>query len=200
MGKFSLTEDKIPMKHFLLALLICTPITAKASFLLQYGLNYSSQKDSSDAGDFEESRIFHKAFIGASVNARKTLFFGWNINSWSSSLSQGTAAEDTYNILEMGPRLQWFTNEDYNLYFSAEWNPYAKGEREKLGTKRDISGSGLGVGVGYRFKLSRFMGFGASLHYHSLNIKEEKVNSTENNISDSVTNLMPMLEFTILTK
>lgn len=46
------------MRHILAIILFCSPMTASASFLLQYGLNYSSQKDSSDAGDFEESRTF----------------------------------------------------------------------------------------------------------------------------------------------
>lgn len=186
--------------RILLTLFLLFPFTAEAKFLLQYGLNYSSQEDKSDAGDFEESRTFHKAFLGASVNGRKTLFFGWNINSWSSTLSQGSGNEDTYSMLEMGPRLQWYTNDNYNLYFSAEWNPYAKGEREKTGTKRDISGGSLGVGVGYRFRLSRAVGFGASIQYHSLSVDEEKIGSTEEDVSDKVTNLMPMLELTILTR
>ena len=128
------------MKFILLALL-SLPLSANASFLLQYGLNYSSQQDDSSEGEFEESRTFNKVYLGASVNSRKTLFFGWNINSWSSTISQGSAPEDTYSILEMGPRLQWFMNDNYNLYFSAEWNPYAKGDREKGGSTRDISGS-----------------------------------------------------------
>lgn len=186
--------------RFLLVLLVLLPLSAQASFLFQYGLNYSSEKDGSTDGEFEESRTFHKAFLGASVNGRRTLFFGWNINSWSSAISQGTSPEDTYSLLEMGPRLQWFWSDNYNLYFTAEWNPYAKGEREKIGSSRDISGSSLGFGVGYRFRLSRLWGFGAGIHYHSLGLKEEKINSTENNISDKITNLMPMLEISLLTK
>src|SRR5690606_14221 len=114
--------------------------------------------------------------------------------------SQGSGNEDTYSMLEMGPRLQWYTNDNYNLYFSAEWNPYAKGEREKTGVEREISGGSLGVGIGYRFRLSRTIGFGASIQYHSLTIDEEKIDSTERNVSDKVTNLMPMLELTILTR
>lgn len=186
--------------RFILALLILLPLPSQAAFLFQYGLNYSSQKDSSTGGDFEESRTFHKAFLAGSVNRNKTLFFGWNINSWNSSIGQGDAPEDTYSLLEMGPRLQWFWSDNYNLYFTAEWNPYAKGEREKLGASRDISGSSLGFGIGYRFRLSRLWGFGAGIHYHNLNLKEEKINSTENNISDKVNNLMPMLEVTLITK
>lgn len=188
------------MRHFLVLLLLALPITANANFLFQYGLNYSSGEDSSADGDSEQSRTFHKALLAGSINRNKTLFLGWNINSWSSSLKQGDGDEDTYSMLEMGPRLQWYTNDNYNLYFSAEWNPYARGEREKVGTKRDISGSSLGVGIGYRFRISRMMGVGASLHYHSLSISEEKVNNNEDDVSDKVTNFMPMLEFTILTR
>lgn len=186
--------------RLILFVLLCLPLTSHASILIQYGLNYSSQKDASFSGDFEESRTFHKVFIGASVNQRKTFFFGWNINSWSSSLSQGIAPEDTYSMLEMGPRLEWFLNDNYNWYMSAEWNPYGKGDREKGGNEREISGSSMGFGIGYRFRISRFVGVGAAIHYHSLSIKEEKIGSTENNVSDKVTNLMPMLELSILTK
>lgn len=108
--------------------------------------------------------------------------------------------ENTYSILEMGPRVHWFLNENQNWYFSAEWNPYAKGEREKSGSNRDISGSSYGVGLGYRFKISRLIGLGASIHYQSLNISEEKIGSSEDDVSDSVRNIMPMLELTILTR
>jgi hypothetical protein len=186
--------------RFFLALLLILPLSAHASFLIQYGLNYSSQKDDSKTGKFEESRTFHKALIAASVNGRKTLFFGWNINSWSSTIKQGNGDEDTYSMLEMGPRLQWFVNDNYNLYFSAEWNPYAKGSRDKASDSHDINGQSYGLGFGYRFRLSRLIGFGASLHYHALTVKEEKTGSSFENTSDSVTNLMPMLELTILTK
>jgi hypothetical protein len=100
----------------------------------------------------------------------------------------------------MGPRLQWFINHGYNLYVSAEWNPYAKGEREKIELERKISGSSYGFGIGYRFNLSKVIGLGASLHYHSLTIREEKVDSSEMSVSDTITNLMPMLELTIITR
>lgn len=83
---------------------------------------------------------------------------------------------------------------------SAEWNPYGKGDREKGASESEISGSSMGFGIGYRFRISKFFGVGASIHHHTLNIKEEKIGSTENTVSDKVTNLMPMLELSILTK
>jgi hypothetical protein len=186
--------------RYLLLLLLYLPLNASANFIMQYGLNYSSQTDGSSAGEFEESRIFHKGFIGASINGERTLFFGWNINSWTSSLSQGTSDADTYSMLEMGPRLQWFVNDNHNLYFTAEWNPYATGERDKASTSKDITGSSIGFGFGYRFKINRVLGLGASLNYHSLSITNEKLGTTEDTVSDSVTNMMPMLEFTIITR
>jgi hypothetical protein len=184
------------MKYFAF-LLLFTALNAQAAFLLNYGLNYSSQNDASSTSKYEQSRIFNKGFIGASVNGGKTLFFGWNINSWSTDLTIPNN-NSTYSLLEMGPRLIWFTNENYNLYFSTEWNPYAKGSREKGGTSRDIqAGSSISFAVGYRFRLNKMLGFGAGIHYHALGIKEEKVGSATNQVSDNITNIMPMLELSL---
>ncbi len=184
---------------FLLLLLLCFSLDSRASFVFNYGLNYSNQSDSSDAGEFEATRTFHKVFLGASVDGKKTVFFGWNTNSWTSTVSHGTD-ESTYKMLEMGPRVIWFFNDTYHFYFTAEWNPYAKGPREKAATSRDISGSSYGAGLGYRFRLSRLVGLGASLNYHTLSIGEEKIGSTENSSSDGVKNIMPMLELSIKTR
>ncbi|MBA2405060.1 MAG: hypothetical protein H0V66_09845 [Bdellovibrionales bacterium] len=181
----------------LLALLI--PAVSHSALMLQYGLNYSSEKDESDGDDYEKTRTFHKVFLAASVNSNKTLFFGWNINSWGSTLTKNSD-EESYDVLEMGPRLTYFFSEERRAYITGEWNPYAKGDRDKTGTSAEISGSSIGLGVGYRFKLSRLIGLGAALHYHTLNVKEEKIGSTENDISDKITNIMPMLELTIITK
>lgn len=182
---------------FLLVLLI--PSIARANMLLQYALNYSSETDGTSDDDYEKTRTFHKIFIGASINGKKTLFFGWNINSWSSSLTK-VSDEETYKMLEMGPRLVYFFDQDYRFYLSAEWNPYAKGDRDKTGTSAEVTGSSLGFGAGYRFKLSRIVGLGASLNYHTLTLKEEKIGSTEDDITDKMTNIMPMLELTIITR
>lgn len=188
------------MKALLLLMLTVLSFTAHAGFLFHYGLNYSSQKDDTTGGDFEQQRTFHKLYLGASVNNNRTLYFGWNINSWSSTIQQGTAPENKYSLLEMGPKLVWFMNEEFNWYLSGEWNPYARGDRERAAIKRDISGSSLAVGLGYRFRLSRMLGLGASIHYHNLSIDEEKIASSESNVSDSLTNIMPMLEFSLITK
>lgn len=185
--------------RFLIVLVFCLPLSIQANILIQYDLNYSSQEASATSSKYDQNRTFHKGFMGASVNANKSFYLGWNINSWSSSHSVGTG-EDSYTILEMGPRLQWFLDDNYNWYLSGEWNPYARGDRVVSTISSKVSGSSIGIGAGYRFKLSRFIGIGASIHYHSLSIDEEKIGSNETNVSDSVTNLMPMLEISILTK
>lgn len=187
------------MLKLILISIFLLPGLAQAKMIFQYGLNYSSQKDDTANDDHETSRTFHKVFLGAAINGKKTLFFGWNINSWNSSLTK-VSDEETYKMLEMGPRLTYFFSEDYRTYITAEWNPYAKGDRDKTGVSSEISGSSMGFGVGYRFKLSRLVGLGAALHYHSLGLKEEKVDSTENDVTDKITNVMPMLELTILTR
>lgn len=175
------------------ALLLLLPTLAQAKFMLQYGLHYSSDTEKTEDDDVKTSKTFHKLFLGGSVNQRKTLFFGWNINSWSNDKG---VDDGNYSMTEMGPRLTYYFSENYNFFATAEWNPYAKGDREP----EEVSGSSLGVGIGYRFKLSRSLGFGAGIYYHSLSLKEAKEGNTEENISDSKTSLMPMLELTFMTR
>ena len=179
--------------------LVVTPL-ARAGFLFHYGINYSSDSDSSEDGKFENKKLFHKLYLGASVNQLRTLYFGWNINSWNSSTKKGDDPEDTYSILEMGPKMVWYLNENYNWYFGVEWSPYARGDRKKSGTDREISGSSYGVGLGYRFKISKAFGFGASVNYHSFGISEEKIETNEEEISEKVSQIMPMLELSIITR
>lgn len=186
------------MKVLLLFILLIPSVT-HANFIMQYGLNYSSETDDTKDDDYEKTRTFHKIFLGASVNSKKTFFFGWNVNSWSSSLTRDSD-EETYSVLEMGPRLHYFFGENYNMYVTAEWNPYAKGERKKGTEDAEISGSSIDLGIGYRFRISRLWGLGASLHYHTLSMKEEIIDDNKDDISDSVKNIMPMLELTLITK
>lgn len=191
------------MKNLILfSALLLLPLSAKAAFLFDYAVNYSSEKDGSKTGEYDKSRLFHKILLGASVNQKRTLYFGWNINSWSSKLKAGedTANETSYSVLEMGPRFHWFMNDNYNWYLTGEWNPYAKGDRDKGGENKEISGSSMGFGLGYRFRLSRLVGLGASINYHSYSIAEEKEETTETDVSDKVTHLMPMLVLSIITK
>ena len=185
---------------FLVLITFFSAINAQASVLLQGGLSYATYSDSSENGDGETSRMYNKLLLGASLNKKKTFFFGWNINSWSSSLKQGTSTEDTYGVLEMGPRIQMFLNDNYSFYVSAEWNPYIKGDREKNGSSGDIEGSSYGIGAGYRFKLSKSLGLGIAFHYQNLNVTKETVSSTETTVSDSVSNIVPMLELSFMSK
>jgi len=188
------------MKGLLFCLLLL-PFSAQAKFLFNYGLNYSSEKDSSSVNQYDKSRIFHKILLAAAVNGNKTVFFGWGIDSWTSKLNRGSGNSDTYSMLEMGPKIQWYFSDTYNWYMSAEWNPYAKGTRKKGATSQsDITGSSTGFGLGYRFKVSRLFGLGASIQYHSTALAKETVGSTQSNISDTVTHIMPMLEFSMITK
>ena len=185
---------------FLFFLCLFFTINARASLLLQGGLSYSSYSDTSENGEGDMTRLYNKLFLGASLNKKKTLYFGWNINSWSSSLKQGTNEEDSYGVLEMGPRLQLFLNDNYSFYLSAEWNPYIKGDRDKNGSNGDIEGSSYGIGAGYRFRLTKALGLGIAFHYQNLSVTKETINSTESTTSDSISNIVPMLELSFMSK
>lgn len=186
------------MRTLIIFILFLTS-SAHARLLINYDLNYSSEETDSNNVKGEKSRIFHKIYIGGSLNDRKTFFFGWNINSWSSEGKNGST-ETEYSMLEMGPKLLWFLNDNYNWYITGEWNPYARGDRKIGTTNEDISGSSYGAGIGYRFRLSRFMGLGAGIHYQTTKIDEAKVGSNERNVSDSVGHIMPMLELSAMFK
>lgn len=188
------------MKILLLVFFTLFSFQALARFTFSYGVNYSNQTDSSKVEENKHNRLFHKAFIGASFNRSDIFFLGWNINSWNSTTSYGSNNETTYQILEMGPKIQLYFSDSFNWYMSAEWNPYAKGSRNKANVAKDVSGSSFGVGLGYRYKISALWGLGASLQYHALALKEETRSSTTTSISDNVSNIMPMLELTVITK
>lgn len=185
--------------RFLALLMLLLPLTSHANFIFSYGLNYSSLTETSDT-EYASSRTFHDLFLGASVNGGKTVFFGWNINSWSSSLSYAGGEEETYSLQEMGPKILWYFNDAYNWYVTAEWNPYATGTRNKVGQEGEITGSSTSFGLGYRFRLSRIVGLGAGLHYHSFSMKDETIDDTKTDVTDKVTNFMPVLELTIITR
>ncbi|MES2527596.1 MAG: hypothetical protein V4598_10930 [Bdellovibrionota bacterium] len=186
------------MRTIILFLLLL-PFSAQARLIINYDLNYSSEDSDSNNTKGEKSRTYHKIFVGGSLNDRKTFFFGWNINSWDSKSKSGTT-ENEYSMLEMGPKLLWFLNENYNVYVAAEWNPYARGDRKLGATNEDISGSSYGASLGYRFRISRFIGLGAGIHYQSTKIDEAKVGSNERNVSDSVSHIMPMLQLSAMFK
>lgn len=187
------------MRAFLI-LFLFVPALAHARLIINYDLNYSSQSTDTNNVKGNNSRTYNKVFIGGSLNDRKTFFFGWNINSWSAEQKSGQAKE-TYSALEMGPKLLWFLNDNYNLYLNVEWNPYVKGTRKPgSGSSEKISGSSYGLGIGYRFRLSKLVGLGASVQYQTTNIDEAKVGSNSNNVSDTVSHLMPMLSLSLMFK
>jgi len=187
------------MKYLFLFLFLLLPLQTRAGLILNYGLNYSTESEDSDV-EYEKSKTFHKFLIGGSVNSNRTLFLGWNINYWSTALTYNGGDEDNYSLQEMGPKLVWFFNDNYNWYTALEWNPYVVGTRTKSGTESDVEGSSTAFSFGYRFKIANNLGLGAGVTYHSASFDEEKVNSSATDISDSITNIMPMLEFTFITK
>jgi hypothetical protein len=186
------------VKLILLTLLLL-PSLSSASFLFNYDLNYSSETETSDS-DYSKSRTFHKILVGGSLTGRKNLYLGWNINYWNSAIKTASHGEDSYSLTEMGPKVLWFLNENYNWFLGAEWNPYAVGTRTKNSEETDIRGSSLMASIGYRFKLSGNLGMGAGLHYHSLTLSEEKSGSVSSNSSDTISHVMPMIELSFITK
>lgn len=188
------------LKLLFILLTISLPLSVHAKFAFSYALNYDSDSDSTEEEESEYKRTYHKIFLGATINGKRTVFLGQNINSWSRSIQQGDNEAAEYSFLELGPKLVWYTSQNYNWYLSLEWNPYVKGTRNLAGTERDMDGSSIGAAIGYRFKLSKRVGFGAAVNYTSLTFEDETIENSTDSVSDKISFVMPMLELTFMTK
>ncbi len=170
---------------------------AHARFTMHYSFHYFTQATKDGTVKTDKETTFHKLTLGGSVNSKDTVYLGWNINSWDTQSSYSNT-DSSLQLLEMGPRLIWYLTNKTTFFLSFEWNPYVKGKRDVQGTKTDVSGSSTAVGFGYRFEISRRTGLGAGVYYHSVGIKEQTANETTNKVSDSISQVMPKLEFTVL--
>lgn len=183
------------MKRNLLCLLLFTSSLAQASFYMDYKLNYQTETDKGDQS-FNSNRIMHSLYLAASMDRDKQFFIGQSIISWNKSQQQGedSSNEFTMNLLELGPRLHYYFTQARTWYTSFTYNFYSKGKSKLAGTDGDVRGSGYVASLGYHYDLSRTIGIGASLNYHSVSIDERKVGSTTSDVSETYTATVPMLE------
>ena len=184
------------MKLFIFLLSLISS-SAFARFTMHYSFHYSTQATKDGTVKTDKETTFHKLTLGGSINAKDTIYLGWNINSWDMQ-SAYSNTDSSLQLLEMGPRLIWYLSNKNTYFLSFDWNPYVRGKRDVQGTKTDVSGSSTTFGFGYRFEISRRTGLGAGLYYHSVGIKEQTANETTNKVSDTITQVMPKLEFTVL--
>jgi hypothetical protein len=178
------------MKKLLLSLIAIFATTAQAGFMIESMSGYNSSTDSNTSTTITDTN--NHIFVAASLGQRARLYIGQNISLISQQIK--TTNTDKISTTELGPRMTYFFSDDNMFYFTAAWNPYAKGKRTVANVDTDISGWSYLAGLGAELKVNRILKIGGSLNYHALNITKS-INSLNvaTEVSHSYTSLMPMI-------
>ncbi len=180
---------------FLITLVLNTPVWA--SFYFQNSTNYTTDSDSS-AQKLNYATTRNVTLLGATFLKQRNGVIGQNIVYWTRNAKEDYSGRVTnMNMLELGPRIQYFFDEIKTFYISAAYNIYAKGTRTIGGVAEQVRGSSYLVGMGYHFKVNRTFFVGLSMNYHSLSLSEKTVDTTETKISDTYNSFWPGIEFSL---
>lgn len=159
----------------------------------QHGLqlHQSIEKD-------DQSVVFNNTFIGITIS--HYFVFGQNI-IYTTRTNTGEASDynkGDFNLLELGPRIMVFFNQNRNLSLSANYNPYCKGSRKKSSAgDQTVDGTSFNVNLSLQLGFWQNVFLGASLNYHSIMLTTEKVGGTESDITDNYSYIFPAFEFSV---
>lgn len=167
----------------------------QAGFLIDLSTNYHSDED--NVTTFKYSKLDYRGYLAANVDSKGQLYFGQNISQFGREFTEGSTT-GKYSVLELGPRFQYYFSGDRAFYISAAWNPYVKGSRTISNEETDISGSSYYINLGWQLKISRVIALGASINYHTISItKETDTDNVETEVTNSYTQIYPMIELSI---
>lgn len=182
------------MKIFINLLFLFLSFSAYARFEIQTSSGYDTYTDGKSKNTF--SNMSNHLFIGASLDLKQKLLIGNNVSQVSVGLKSSN--NDTYSVLEVGPKVLYYFDEDYLFYTAVAWNPYVKGDRKVAGAASEtISGWGYLATFGASMKVNRNFAMGFSINYHSISITESVVSTTASTVSESYNTIMPMINFTL---
>ncbi len=151
--------------------------------------------DDDDSASLEHTNMRNTFFIGASYEKDGQFILGQNIHIWKKeSEDQTLAEEEIYSMLEIGPRMILYLNKNRNLYISAAYHFYAKGEREFGGVTEEIKGSALMASIGLQRKIFGRVHLGFSLSYHKFSMSESIINNNSTIEEQSHTSIFPALD------
>lgn len=182
------------MKKFLLIFVLCGCSTvALARFEIQTSTGYVSSADGKTKNSFSD--MTNHIFVGASFDSKEKIVVGQNVSIVSNQFK--TTTTDKLSTTELGPRLNYYFNEDKTFFAAITWNPYAKGKRTAAGVSEEISGWSYLLSMGAVSKLGNNFYLGASLNYHSLAISKAIAGTTATTVNNTYTSLMPMLNISM---
>lgn len=182
------------MTKILLILFFIFSFQVHARFEVQTSSGYDSYTDGKSKNTF--SNMTNHLFIGASLDTKQKLLIGNNVSQMSIGLK--STNNDTYSVLEVGPKILYYLDEEYLFYTAIAWNPYVKGDRKVAGAASEkISGWGYLATFGASMKVNRNFAMGFSINYHAMSITESVVDTTATKVSNSYNTIMPMVNFTL---
>ena len=137
--------------------------------------------------------------LGATIGKKDNLVIGQSIMSWNKEHKGGSSLTAVdIALLELGPRVVWYLNDNKTVAFSGAWHPYVKGERKNSsGVSEDLSGSSIHAAMIYQFKVNKTFFIGASLNYHSVSIAEKTVGTTLTKVSEKYTDIYPAFDISL---
>lgn len=143
------------MKRILLTtLLLLGSTVAKAELMFDLSAFY----DSTTTNGTDYTKKEGQLFIAMPVAVKEQLWLGPNFIITDSQTTGGGTG-----TTEIGPRINYYFNQDKTFLVMLAWNPYVK--FDNVGT--DVSGSSYLAGIGYEMKVNTNFFIGASIVYHS---------------------------------
>lgn len=179
----------------LLSMFLFFAFSAKASVYLQNTFNYQMSVDDDNSATLEHTSMRNTFFIGASYEKNGQFILGQNIHIWKKESEDQTLGEqEVYSMLEIGPRVILYLNKNRNLYISAAYHFYSKGEREFAGVTEEIKGTALMGSIGLQRKILGNVHLGFSVSYHKFSMSESVINNNSTIDEQSHTSIFPALD------
>ncbi len=172
------------MKRILLtALLVFGSTQAFADIMFDASVFYDSTTGP-DGSDYTQKE--GHLFIAMPVAVKEQLYLGPNFVVTSDQSSGGGTG-----TTEIGPRINYYFNQDKTYLLMLAWNPYVKVDN----TSPEDSAWSYLAGVGYEMKINSNFYIGASIVYHALN----QTNATTK-VETKTSTTRPMINFSFRFK
>ena len=181
------------MKFLYLIILTLTVDSAYSSLLFKSSGGYTSY-------DYSESKIAYTRlhgsfFVGAGIGRKGYFLLGPSYSIWTKSHKPNSTADaEEVSMGEFGATLIAYMNKAKNWKIELTYCPNITGTRTVSGTEQDIAGSSFMIDLGYHFNMTERFILGGSLGYYSTSIATKTISSTETEISESYTQIIPKLE------
>lgn len=170
------------MKRILLtALLVLGSTEAFADIMFDASVFY----DSTTIDETDYTKKEGHLFIAMPVAVKEQLYLGPNfIVTDNQSTAGGTGTT------EMGPRINYYFNQDKTFLLMLAWNPIVK-----IDNAPDVSAWSYLAGIGYEMKVNTNFFIGASLVYHAINQKDDT-----SQVETKTSTVRPMINFSFRFK